>query len=146
MNVRPAGVADAAAIADLSTSLGYPTDPPAIRERLGRLLPRPNCLVLVAEADHAVVGWIHAEEQELLESGERCEILGLIVDAARRRHGVGRRLVEAVEMWARERGLDRITVRSNIVRAESHPFYARLGYERVKTQHAYRKHLTESSE
>jgi hypothetical protein len=34
-----------------------------------------------------------------------------------------------------------MTVRSNVVRAESHPFYERLGYVRSKTQHAYRKHL-----
>jgi hypothetical protein len=28
-----------------------------------------------------------------------------------------------------------------VVRAESHPFYERLGYLRTKTQHAYRKTL-----
>jgi len=31
--------------------------------------------------------------------------------------------------------------RSNAVRAESHPFYQRLGYARTKTQHYYRKAL-----
>jgi hypothetical protein len=30
---------------------------------------------------------------------------------------------------------DEIAVRSNTVRAESHPFYERAGYVRVKTQH-----------
>jgi hypothetical protein len=34
-------------------------------------------------------------------------------------------------------------VRSNVVRAESHQFYERLGYARVKTQHAYRKRIDE---
>jgi hypothetical protein len=28
-----------------------------------------------------------------------------------------------------------------VTREESHPFYERLGYTRVKTQHAYRKRL-----
>jgi hypothetical protein len=44
-------------------------------------------------------------------------------------------------VWAAGRALDVITVRSNVARAESHPFYERLGYVRAKTQHAYRKHL-----
>ena len=34
-----------------------------------------------------------------------------------------------------------MSVRSDIVRAESHPFYQRVGYERAKTQHVYRKRL-----
>jgi len=39
------------------------------------------------------------------------------------------------------RGLESVAVRSNIVRTESHPFYERVGYQRVKTQHAYFKRL-----
>jgi hypothetical protein len=34
-----------------------------------------------------------------------------------------------------------ISVGSNVVRPESHPFYEHLGYQRAKTQHAYRKRL-----
>jgi len=68
-------------------------------------------------------------------------LLGLVVDARQRRQGVGRRLVAAVEAWAARRGLELVSVRSNVARAESHPFYERLGYARVKTQHAYRKRL-----
>jgi GNAT superfamily N-acetyltransferase len=111
--------------------------------RLTRLLGRASDLVLVAEsAGGDIVGWIHAAEQDLLESGRRCEILGLVVDAGHRGQGAGRRLVEQVERWTAARGLDLITVRSNVTRAESHPFYQRLGYVRTKTQHAYRKQLS----
>ena len=73
----------------------------------------------MAETESGVVGWVHGTEQELLESGQRCEILGLVVDPAYRSQGVGRRLVTAVEQWA-----------------------ARLGYVRAKTQHAYPKALS----
>ena len=71
----------------------------------------------------------------------RGEIVGLVVDAAHRGRGVGRRLVAEVEAWAAARGLEVVTVRSNVARTESHPFYERLGYARTKTQHAYRKRL-----
>ena len=55
---------------------------------------------------------------------------------------MGRRLLQAAEAWASTRGLDQMAVRSNVDRAESHPFYERLGYVRAKTQHAYRKRLS----
>jgi len=126
----------------LSGILGYPNSAVTIADRLARLLPRAREVVLVAElAPRGVVGWIHGAEQELLDSGRRCEITGLVVDPPARGQGVGRRLVEAVEAWAAARGLGLLTVRSNIVRVESHPFYERLGFVRAKTQHAYRKQL-----
>lgn len=141
--IRSAIAVDAPRLAELSTILGYPASGEAIAQRLGCLLSRAEETVLVAELPSGeVVGWVHGAEQELLESGRRCEILGLIVDAEHRRHGVGRQLVAAVEQWAAVRGIEQMGVRSSVLRTESHPFYERLGYMRAKTQHAYRKRLT----
>jgi GNAT superfamily N-acetyltransferase len=140
--VRRAIPADAARLAALSAELGYPASAAALAERLGELLAREDQVVFVADAPPGeVVGWVHGSEQQLLESGRRCELLGLVVDARVRSRGVGRRLVTAVEEWARARGLEQMAVRSNVARTESHPFYERLGYARVKTQHAYRKRI-----
>jgi hypothetical protein len=52
------------------------------------------------------------------------------------------RLLAAEDQWAFARGLGEVSVRSAVSRAESHPFYEQLGYERVKSQHVYRKRLT----
>ena len=142
MTIRKATVNDAPRLAELSATLGYPVEPDVITRRLARLLSRPEHLVLVAEAtDNLVIGWVHAAEHDILEVGRFCEILGLVVAADHRGKGIGRRLVEEVERWARERGLDRVSVRSNVIRTQSHPFYERTGYVRQKTQHAYRKQL-----
>jgi ribosomal protein S18 acetylase RimI-like enzyme len=143
VSIRAAIVADAARLAVLTEVLGYPATPDALAERLGRLLTRDEELVLVAEVSPGhIVGWLHGGERELLESGRRCEIMGLVVDLTYRGRGVGRRLVQMAEAWAFRRGLDQMAVRSNVGRAESHPFYERLGYVRAKTQHAYRKRLS----
>jgi GNAT superfamily N-acetyltransferase len=142
VTVRRAVPADAPRLASLSGVLGYPVDEASFGRRLEAILARPQDLVLVAESSpDVVVGWLHGAEQELLESGRRCEILGLVVDPAHRGQGAGRLLVQAVEVWAVQRGLELMTVRSNVIRTESHPFYERLGYTRNKTQHAYRKPL-----
>lgn len=139
--VRPASAGDAGRLAELSGQLGYPVSGDTMARRLGRLVEREDNLVLVAELlpEGKVVGWVHGAEQDLLESGSRCEILGLVVDQECRGRGIGRRLVDALEGWAASRGLEQITVRSNVARTGSHPFYERLGYARTKTQHAYRK-------
>ena len=139
--VRKATRNDAARVAELSATLGYPVTKEAMAQRLDRVLPLGTHTVFVAEVAEDLVGWTHGAEQEMLELGCRCEILGLVVAEGQRGRGTGRRLVEAVEQWARGRGLDQIFVRSNVVRPESHPFYERIGYERYKTQHAYRKQL-----
>jgi len=140
--IRRAAGQDAPRLAELSGVLGYPAAAAELVVRLERLLASPQDIVLVAEsATGETVGWLHGAEQELLESGRRCEILGLVIDPAHRGQGIGRCLVAAAEAWARARDLKQMTVRSNVVRTESHPFYERLGYARAKTQHAYRKRL-----
>jgi N-acetylglutamate synthase-like GNAT family acetyltransferase len=142
MNVRAALIGDVPRLAELSGVLGYPVAVEKLAARVDRLLARDEDVLLVAENGGRVVGWIHAAEQELVESGRRCEILGLVVDAEQRRGGAGRRLVAAIEIWAHHRGLEEVSVRSAITRSESHPFYERLGFVRVKTQHVYRKRIS----
>ena len=142
VSVRNAALADAPRIAELSGVLGYPASARVIAERLAGIVARADDTVLVAVLrTGTIVGWIHASERPLLEMGRYVEILGLVVDATHRGSGVGRELVARVEAWTLARGIAELHVRSNIVRNESHPFYQRLGFVRVKTQHAYRKAL-----
>jgi GNAT superfamily N-acetyltransferase len=140
--VRRARPEDAPDVAALSSQLGYPVPESILAQRLERILDRTDEIVLVGcGPDGAVIGWVHGAEQRFLEAEPRCELLGLVVDRGHRRQGMGERLVAAVENWARSRGVTEISVRSNIVRPESHPFYEHLGYRRAKTQHVYRKPL-----
>lgn len=141
MKVRQATIEDADAIAALSGQLGYPVSAAAMAERLTRLLGRSDETVLVAHESDMVIGWIHGAEQRFLEAEVRCELMGLVVHHDHRRNGIGQQLVRAVEWWARNRGITEVSVRSNVVRPESHPFYERLGYDRTKTQHVYRRKL-----
>ncbi|MDP3859393.1 MAG: GNAT family N-acetyltransferase [Stagnimonas sp.] len=134
--------ADAADIARLANELGYAASTAEIASRLQILLPSPTQFVAVAESGGALVGWVAAEQRLLLESGERAELVGLVVGAAARRSGAGSALVAAAEGWASSRKLTMICVRSNVSRPESHPFYERLGYVRRKTQHVYLKPLS----
>lgn len=139
--LRKAGMRDASEMARLAGELGYATSVEAMGDRLHVLLSHPDHCINVAEQGDVLLGWVAAEHRRTLESGERVEIVGLVVDARRRGTGIGRMLVAAAEQWARELGFDAISVRSNIARDASHPFYERLGYRRRKTQHYYVKPL-----
>ena len=114
--------------------------------RSPRTAGREDYLLLVCEGDAQeapLFGWIQAHSNEVVESGFRVEIVGLIVDERTRREGVGRMLVGGVEDWARGLGARRVVVRSNVLREGSHRFYEELGFVPTKTQMAYRKELTE---
>ena len=140
--IRVAQAGDAAEIARLCEELGYPARPEDLAARLPFLLGDEKQWVAVAIwREPKVMGWIAAERRFLLESGERVEIVGLVVDPAARREGIGKALVSEAERWAASRGISTVFVRSNIARRESHYFYDRIGYKRTKTQHAYTKVL-----
>ena len=141
-DIRSARPGDAAEIARLCTELGYTASPQDIEARLPSLLATGNHYIAVAAgSDSTLLGWIAAEHRLLLESGERVEIVGLVVGRDARARGIGKALVSTTERWATSRGVSTVLVRSNIARNESHAFYQRIGYTRTKTQHAYVKTL-----
>jgi GNAT superfamily N-acetyltransferase len=140
--IRSATVDDAPEIARLSAQLGYPDDVAVFEARLRRVLPLPTHAVLVCErGDGRLGGFVGLEHRLMIESGERVEIVGLVVDAQARRGGIGRAMIAAAEAWTRARGLDALYLRSNVLRPEAHPFYEGLGFLRTKTQHAYLKRV-----
>jgi GNAT superfamily N-acetyltransferase len=143
--IRRAEIADAAEIARLSDELGYPLTLEEMRERLSRLLASDRHYVAVAASGERLLGWMHVEHRASLEGGDRAELMGLVVDSTVRRRGLGRQLVAVAENWALAHGLSSLTIRSNVVRELSHPFYESLGYARAKTQHVYRKVLTSAA-
>jgi GNAT superfamily N-acetyltransferase len=140
--VRRAAVTDAAEIARLSVQFGHPVRVPELVARIATLDEMPSQYLAVAEVPGAkLLGWIQVERRLVLVAGARAEIVGLVVDAAARRFGVGTLLGNAAQQWARAAKLGQMIVRSNVVRDASHEFYLALGYSRAKTQHIYTKSL-----
>ena len=146
VRVRPMTAEDAGTVAELCTQLGYPVRAEAMRRRIAALAGRDDHVLFVAETPAGrVVGWVHVCAVMLLEIDPLAEIWGLIVDEEERGQGIGRRLMDAAEEWARGRGLAVMGLRSRVQREGAHRFYQRLGYEIAKTSYTFRKHLTASS-
>lgn len=141
ISIRRADLADASAFARLATQLGYASTENEVEKRLTVVLDDSKHLVLAAVSAGRVVGWAHAYVCCLVESDTFAELGGLVVDESFRGRGVGGRLLGGVESWARQKGCGVVSVRSNIIRQQAHKFYEAHGYQRIKTQHSFRKPL-----
>lgn len=78
----------------------------------------------VVEENGAVVGCIACALH-----GDTCELKKLYVDKPARGRGFARRLVELVEMTARDHGADLIELWSDTRFVTAHAVYERLGYQ-----------------
>ena len=141
VKIRRARSSDSPRLAVLAGELGYPTAANDMKARLNRVLRATNHIVLVAEKDSNVIGWVHFSVSYLLESPLFAEINGLIVAEGQRSASAGAKLLDAGEKWARKKKCVWISVRSNVIRARAHDFYQRQGYEHYKTSKAFRKPL-----
>lgn len=143
--VRRLAVEDAAAVAELSGQLGYPGTAEETRKRIDTMTRSEDRVAFAAVRDAELVGellgWIDAAVERHLQAEDTVVIGGLVVRESARGCGVGKRLCEEVEQWARERGFRRVRVRSQIKREDAHRFYLRDGYRQVKTSVVLEKEL-----
>jgi GNAT superfamily N-acetyltransferase len=142
ISIRPARSDDAAALAELSTQLGYPAAADTLSQRLARVRGEGVGEVFVAADAHGrVLGWTHVVPRLHLEESPFAELAGLVVGDGARGAGVGAALLSAAEQWARGHGFAHFRVRSNVVRERAHRFYLREGYVERKRQVVFDKTL-----
>ena len=142
LRIRRATGADAPELAKLAGQLGYPTDAMAIRQRLRDIDEQGAGIVLVAEnGDGAITGTAHVHAEYSVVDDPKAHLADLVVDESFRSAGIGAALLHATESWAREHGLSRMRVNSNVIRERAHRFYLREGYAENKRQAVFLKQL-----
>ncbi len=142
VNIRPAVPEDYEALARLNReSMGYDYPPEKTEEQLKKLLSDGKNGIFVAELEGRVVGYVHLCDYDLLYGDHMKNIMGIAVDPACRRMGVGSRLLAAGEKWAKETGAEAVRLVSGETRTGAHAFYRSLGYEGNKMQLNLKKKL-----
>ena len=93
-------------------------------------LAGPHRVMLVAENDQHVVGTVQLDLAAKTNAPHRAEVIKLMVEPSRRRQGIGRALMRAIE--AQARALGRTTLVLDTREGDpSEQFYQSLGYVRV---------------
>jgi len=142
ISIRPMVAEDVPDVAVLTGQLGYPSTEEQVRRRFEALRELRFGDVFVAESEpDGVVGWLYVALQVTIEGDAGAEVWGLVVDESLRGRGIGKALMARAEDWARERGFRDVSLRTNIIRKETHRFYQSLGYEITKTQYKMKKRL-----
>ena len=142
VRIRTMRADDAAPVAALAGELGYPAAESDVRHRFAGIEGSADAAAFVAESGEGqILGWVHVFVARLVESEPYVEVGGLVVAELSRGRGVGRALMTAAEEWTAASGCTTIRLRSNVLRDDAHRFYAHIGYERVKTQHTFRKRV-----
>jgi GNAT superfamily N-acetyltransferase len=142
VTIRPPERRDYSRMADLAGQLGYASTGELIGTRLAEIERLPEYATFVAELPGGeIAGWVGVFVYRTVAADARGEISGLVVDESARSLGIGRRLLERAEEWARQKGCSAVGLRSNVTRERAHSFYERCGYRVNKTQKSFRKHL-----
>ncbi len=142
INIRHAKSLDASDISGLSNQLGYPTNPKDTLDSLSPLLSSENHVVIVAElSDGTIVGWIHVFKAQRIESGVFAEIGGFIVSEKFQGKGIGRKLLQETEKWAKHKKLTKVRVRSKIEREDATKFYTNMNFSQTKQQNVFDKSI-----
>lgn len=147
---RPAQLADLPAIANLLASLfaleqDFSADNARQIAALKLMLPREDILLWVAEESLAGESRVVAfcSVQTLISTAEGGPV-GLIEDVVVaegwREAGIGRRLLEGAEAWARRRGCSRLQLLADQGNLKALDFYRQLGWQETRL-HNWRKLL-----
>ncbi len=106
--------------------------------------PRRNAVFVARRSSGELVGFVEAA---LRDWAEGCStrpvgyIEGWYVAPELRRRGIGRRLIEAAEVWARSRGCTEMGSDAELSNELSHRAHAALGFAEVERVVAFAKRL-----
>ena len=104
----------------LSQELGYECDEQKVKERIKYILKNTKDIIFVARQADEVIGYIHGSPYELIFADSLVNILGVVVNKQHRNLGVGGKLMEKLESWAKENGFSGVRLVSGEDRLNAH--------------------------
>lgn len=137
MRIRQARSADAVDLVPLYADWDHPAGVEVVEAVLAAWSGPDDRVILVAQDAGALAGFAAAVAvPHLSRPGCGARLVGLVTGHGHRRRGVASALLDAVEVWARERGCDQVELTSARTRTAAHRFYPARGYEETSVHHA----------
>ncbi|WP_035179110.1 GNAT family N-acetyltransferase [Alkalihalobacterium bogoriense] len=118
-------------LSKLMISLGYPTTKEEMESRLTTISKHPDYETFIAKQNQQIVGMVGACHQLAYEKNHTyVRIISMVVEENYRKQGIGKKLIEVVEHWAKGKGAHAIVLNSGNrkERKIAHLFYQKLGF------------------
>lgn len=134
-HIRPARPADLDRLTDLlgllfAIEADFQADTARQQRGLRLMLESPQACVLVAEADRTVVGLATGQLTiSTAEGGLALLVEDVVVEAAWRGQGIGRRLLDGLGDWAVAHGAHRLQLLADRNNETGLDFYRKLGWQ-----------------
>lgn len=140
LQIRQCEISDVKAIYELNVrEMGYDYPEDKTEEKIERLLKSDKDKIFVALIDNIVVGYVHANDHDLVYAPHMKNIMGIAVSSNFRKIGIGRALLSAIESWAQKDGASGVRLTSGSTRIGAHEFYRHCGYSGDKQQIYFKK-------
>jgi len=144
VQIRKAAVRDKTAWVNLRVQLWPESNLGELRDDVRKILEDANWAAFMAVNEGEVIGFIECsirDKAPACETGRIGYIEAWFVAPEFRNQGVGRRLVEASEQWARHKGCTEMASDTTSNYPLSPAAHKALGYQEVKRKFYYRKSL-----
>ncbi|MBD5383669.1 MAG: GNAT family N-acetyltransferase [Ruminococcaceae bacterium] len=140
LQIRSCEISDTNAIYELNVrEMGYDYPKDKTEEKLKQLLKSDKDKIFVALIGNIVVGYVHANDYDVIYAPHMKNIMGIAVSSDFKRKGIGSALLSAIEAWARKTGAEGVRLVSGAARTGAHEFYRRCGYGGDKQQINFKK-------
>lgn len=110
-----------------------------VKERIQYIIENSKDIIFVCEHYNEEIGYIHGSPYELLFSDSLINVLCFVVKEKYRNNGVGSKLINRLECWAKDNGFSGIKLLTHPNRIHAHRFYERHEYIHTKDQKNYMK-------
>lgn len=138
--VRECCLDDAEYIQELNCNgMGYDYSLEDTKAKLSNILTSNKDKIFVAVITNTVVGYVHANDYEVIYAPSMKNIMGIAVSSTYRGNGIGRALLSKVEEWAKASGAKGVRLVSGSTRLGAHEFYRHMGYHNEKQQLNFQK-------
>ena len=130
--IREAEPTDISALTELMNELGYPTSIDEMKTRFENIKNHKDHQTFVAADEKEILGMVGLSKNFSYEqNGIYVRVLALVTRSRFRQKGIGKKLMDVAENWAREIGANKVLLNcgNRDERAIAHLFYKKIGYE-----------------
>ena len=118
-------------LAEMQTRAGFPATREDLRRRMASI-PEEDRLLLALDGDK-LMGYAHMHLSRTLLHDDTIDIVAILVRPDFRRRGIGRRLISAADVWARDTHCSRLRLCANVLETDLHAFFIALKYQETGT-------------